>query len=316
MIKLMLAPTIQPEMQALLKGKYEIYDMTGYARPADIPNMNPAEIRAVVTKGESIFTAEMIADLPNLEIISNYGVGYDGTDAIAAKKQGAIVTHTPDVLTDETANTSLLLTLAVTRKLLVLDKMIRAGGWPSEPKELLANSIVEKVCGIVGLGRIGRGVARRLEACGAKIAYSDPVKQDDVPYDYYPDAKSLAKASDVLVVACMGGAATRRMINAEVLDALGPEGFLVNAARGTIVDEPALIQALEEKRIAGAGLDVFENEPHVPEAFWGMDNVVLMPHRGSATHETRGRMAGLCAANLESYFAGKGPITPVPEMKG
>lgn len=314
MIKLMLAPAIQPEMRALLEGKFEIFDMTGHARPADVPGMDPAAIKAVVTKGESIFTAEMIADLPNLEIISNYGVGYDGTDAVAAKAQGAIVTHTPDVLTDETANTSLLLTLAVTRKLLVLDKLIRTGGWPTEPQELLANSIVDKVCGIVGLGRIGRGVAKRLEACGAKIAYSDPAKQD-VPYDYYPDAVSLAKASDVLVVACMGGEPTRRMINAEVLDALGPEGFLVNAARGTIVDEPALIQALQDKRIAGAGLDVFENEPHVPEAFWNMDNVVLMPHRGSATFETRGRMAGLCLANLESFFAGKGPLTPVPEMR-
>ncbi len=314
MIKLMLAPGIQPEMQAVLQGKYEIFDMTGYDRPSQVPGMDPAEIRAVVTKGESIFTAEMIADLPNLEIISNYGVGYDGTDAVAAKKQGVTVTHTPEVLTDETANTSLLLTLAVTRKLLTLDKLIRAGGWPTEPQELLANSIVGETVGIVGLGRIGKGVARRMEACGAEVAYTDPYKQD-VPYTYYPDVLSLAKASRVLVLACMGGAPTRRMINAEVLDALGPDSFLVNAARGSIVDEPALLKALQEGRIAGAGLDVFENEPHVPDAFWNLENVVMMPHRGSATHETRGRMANLCAANLEAHFAGKPVLTPVAEMR-
>lgn len=314
MIKLMLAPEIQPEMQALLQGKFEVFDMTGYDLPSRVPGMNPAEIRAVVTKGESTFTAEMIADLPNLEIISNYGVGYDGTDARAAKKQGVIMTHTPDVLTDETANTSLLLTLALTRKLLTLDKLVRSGGWPTEPRELLANSVVGQTVGILGLGRIGKSIAKRLEACGAEIAYSEPVEQD-VSYAYYPDAVSLAKASRVLVVACMGGAPTHRLVNTQVLDALGPDGFLVNAARGSIVDEPALIKALQDGRIAGAGLDVFENEPHVPEALWDMENVVLMPHRGSATHETRGRMANLCFANLEAYFAGKPPLTPVQEMR-
>jgi len=315
MIKLLLAPNIQPEMQAVLKGKFEISDMTGHERPAAVPGMDAKAVRAVVTKGESVFTAEMIADLPNLEIIANFGVGYDGIDAKAAKRRGVFVTHTPDVLTDETANTSLMLTLAVTRKLIVLDRLVRTGGWPSEPRELLANSVVGQVCGILGLGRIGKGIARRLEACGAKIAYSDPVKQD-VPYAYYPDAVALAKASDVLVVASVGGAPTRRLVNAEVLDALGPEGFLINAARGSIVDETALVKALQEKRIAGAGLDVFENEPHVPEALWTMDNVVLMPHRGSATHETRHRMAMLTLANLEAHFAGRPLPTPVPEMKG
>lgn len=315
MIKLMLAPGIQPEMQAVLKGKFEIYDMTGHDMPSQVPDMDVNEIRAVVTKGESTFTAEMMAELPNLEIIGNFGVGYDGTDAVAAKARGVMVSHTPDVLTDETANTSLMLTLAVTRKLLVLDRLVRTGGWPTEPQELLANSVVGQVCGILGLGRIGRGIARRLEACGAEIAYSDPVKQD-VPYAYYPDAVSLARASRVLIVASIGGAPTYRMVNAEVLDALGPEGFLVNAARGTIVDEQALIAALEEGRIAGAGLDVFENEPHAPEAFWKMDNVVMMPHRGSATHETRHRMAMLCLENLEAHFAGQPLPTPVPEMKG
>lgn len=315
MIKLMLAPNIQPEMQAVLEGKFEIYDMTGYERPSQVPGMNVDEIRAVVTKGESIFTAEMMGDLPNLEIIGNFGVGYDGTDAKAAKARGVLVSHTPDVLTDETANTSLMLTLAVTRKLLVLDRLIRTGGWPTEPRELLANSVVGEVCGIIGLGRIGKGIARRLEACGAEIAYTDPIKQD-VPYAYYPDAVSLARASRVLVVASIGGGPTLRLVNAEVLDALGPDGFLVNAARGTIVDEPALIKALQDGRIAGAGLDVFENEPDVPEAFWTMDNVVMMPHRGSATHETRHRMAMLCLANLEAHFAGEPLPTPVPEMKG
>jgi len=315
MIKLLLAPDIQPEMRALLQGKYELFDLEGYDRPSQVPGLPAPEIRGVVTRGESIFTDEMMADLPNLEMISNFGVGYDKVDAVAAKTRGVMMTHTPDVLTDETANTSLLLTLAITRQLRVQDMVVRSGKWPENPAGTLATSIVGETVGIVGLGRIGKALAKRMEACGAEVAYTDPFEQD-VPYTYYPDVVSLAKASRVLALACMGGEKTRHLVNAEVLDALGPDGFLVNGARGSVVDEPALIEALREKRIAGAGLDVFENEPHVPEAFWSLDNVVMMPHRGSATVETRRRMGQLCFDNLEAFFSGKPVLTPVPEMKG
>lgn len=315
MNRLLLAPVIQPEMRAVLDGRFEMFDMTGFDSPADVPGLDPATIQAVVTKGESIFREKHIAALPNLKIIANFGVGYDGLDVQAAKARGVMVTHTPNVLTDETATTALLLALAVTRKLVVLDRLVRTGGWPTEPKEELATSIIGKTAGIIGLGRIGKAIARRLEACGAVVAYTDAVKQD-VSYPFYADPVALAKASDLLVVACQGGAATRRLVNAEVLAALGPDGFLVNAARGTIVDEPALVEALKKGTIAGAGLDVFENEPNVPEALWSMDNVVLMPHRGSGTHETRRKMAELCRSNLDAFFAGKPVPTPVPEMKG
>ncbi|MBE0529369.1 MAG: 2-hydroxyacid dehydrogenase [Rhodospirillales bacterium] len=315
MHRILLAPGIQPEMRAVLDGRFEMFDMTGFDSPADVPGLDPETITAVVTKGESVFREKHIAALPNLKIIANFGVGYDGIEVQAAKARGVMVTHTPNVLTDETATTALLLALAVTRKLVVLDRLVRTGGWPTEPRELLANSIIGKTAGIIGLGRIGKAIARRLEACGAVVAYTDPAKQD-VPYAFHPDPVSLAAASDLLVVACQGGATTRHLVNAKVLDALGPEGFLVNAARGTIVDEKALIAALKEGRIAGAGLDVFENEPHVPADLWAMDNVVLMPHRGSGTHETRRRMAELCRSNLDAFFAGQPLPTPVPEMRG
>lgn len=308
----LLTKEIQPQMKAVLEGKFELYDMTGYEKAADVPGLDPASVRACVTKGETIFGEGLLAQLPALEIIANYGVGYDGIDVAAAIRHGVTVTNTPDVLTDDTANMSLMLTLAVTRRLIELHDHVRAGEWETAQDEIMATSIVGKVCGVVGLGRIGGGVAARLAACGAKVGYSDPVKQD-VPYDYYPDAVTLAAASDVLVVACFGGAATRHLVNAEVLDALGPNGFLVNAARGSIVDEAALISALKDGRVAGAGLDVFEDEPRVPAELRAMKNVVLTPHQGSGTHETRHRMAMVCLSNLEAFFAGKPLVTPVPE---
>jgi lactate dehydrogenase-like 2-hydroxyacid dehydrogenase len=313
MVTIMLIPDMQEEVKVALKGKFEVFDMTGYDRPADIPGLDPAKVRGTVTRGESHFGDELMAQLPNLEISANFGVGYDGIDVQAAKRRGIIVTNTPDVLTDETANTSLMLTLAVTRQLPVLHDLVRSGGWPKVEKERLTHSIVERKVGVLGLGRIGRGIAARLTACGAVVSYSDPVKQD-VPYDYYPDPVSLAKACDVFVVACLGGAATYRIVNAEVFDAIGPDGFFVNAARGSIVDEAALVAALKAGKIAGAGLDVFENEPHVPEDLWTMENVVMTPHCGSGTFETRGRMADLAVANLEAHFAGKPPLTLVPEL--
>ncbi|MBC8158222.1 MAG: 2-hydroxyacid dehydrogenase [Rhodospirillales bacterium] len=308
----LLTKEIQPQMKAILEGKYELYDMTGYEKVADIPGLDPATVRACVTKGETIFGADLMSQLPALEVISNYGVGYDGIDVAEAIRRGVTVTNTPNVLTDDTANMSLLLTLAVTRRLVELHEHVRDGEWETAEGEILATSIVGKVCGVVGLGRIGGAVAERLAACGAKVAYSDPIKQD-VPYDYYADAASLAAASDVLVVSCFGGAGTFHLVNAEVLDALGPQGFLVNAARGSIVDEAALVSALKDGKIAGAGLDVFEDEPRVPAELRSMPNVVLTPHQGSGTHETRRRMAEVCHSNIEAFFAGKPVVTPVPE---
>lgn len=310
----LLAPGIHPEMRAVLEGKYEVFDMTGYEHPEDVPNLDPGRVRALVSKGESLLGAQLMDALPNLEIIGNFGVGYDGIDVAAAIERGVMVTHTPGVLTDETANMALILALAVTRRIPQMDAFVRAGRWSSEPVAL-ASSIVEKTAGIIGLGKIGSGIARRVEACGARVAYHDRNKLD-VPYDFYPSPVELAEASDILFVSTYGGASTHHLVNAEVLNALGPKGYFVNAARGSIVDETALIAALQGGKIAGAGLDVFENEPHVPEELRAMPNVVLSPHMGSGTHETRRRMAELNAANLDCHFAGEPVMTPVPEIAG
>jgi len=312
--KILFAPNMQPGVKATVMPKYDTCDMTGYDSPADVPDVDAADIRGVVTRGESIFTAGMMDALPNLEIISNFGVGYDGIDALAAKARGVMLTHTPDILTDETATTALVLALDVTRRISESDRYVRAGKWP-EGEMPLATSVIDKIAGIIGLGRIGRALARRVEACGMRIAYNDVEKAADVDYAYYADPVSLAEAADVLFVCCMANESTRNLVDAKVLAALGSEGFLVNAARGAIVDEPALVEALEKGTIAGAGIDVFANEPHVPEAMKSMDNVVILPHVGSSTVETRQRMADLVLANLDRHFAGEPVLTPVPQMK-
>ena len=313
--KILFAPNMQPEVQATIRPHYTVYDLTGHDHPARVPEMTPADILGVVTRGESIFGAELMDALPNLEIISNFGVGYDGIDALAAKARGVILTHTPDILTDETANTALVLALDVTRRISESDRFVRAGRW-SQGAMPLATSLIDKTAGILGLGRIGRALARRLEACGMRITYSDLKQADGVDYPYYPDPISLAAASDVLFVCCYASQATRNLVDAKVLAALGPKGYLVNAARGSIVDEAALVEALEKGVIAGAGIDVFAGEPHVPPPLLAMDNVVLLPHVGSSTVETRQRMADLTLANLDRHFAGEPVLTPVPEMAG
>jgi hydroxypyruvate reductase len=309
----LLAPNIQPEMQAALAGRYRVFDLTGHAKPKDVPGLDPANVRAVVTKGESVFGANLIDALPKLEIIANFGVGYDGIDVRTALKRGVVVTHTPDVNTDEAANTALALALAITRRICELDRFVRSGEWVKGDFPLTA-SLVGKTCGILGLGKIGSGIARRVEACGGRVAYHSRTRKE-VAYEYFPDALSLATASSLLFVSCPGGEATRGLVDAKVLAALGSEGFLINAARGPIVDEAALIGALGAGTIAGAGLDVFENEPNVPEALRRMPNVVLTPHVGSATRETRQRMADTVLANLEKHFVGEPVVTPVPEMR-
>ena len=313
--KILLAPNMQPEVQATVRPHYTLFDLTGYATPAEVPGLDPTEIRGVVTRGESLFGADLMDALPNLEIISNFGVGYDGIDALAAKARGVMLTHTPDILTDETANTALVLALDVTRRISESDRFVRAGKWPTGEMPL-ATSIIGKTAGILGFGRIGQALARRLEASGMGIAYSDLNPAEGVAHPYYPDPVGLAAACDLLFVCCIGGAPTRNLVNAEVLAALGPSGYLINAARGSIVHEAALVEALEKGTIAGAGIDVFADEPNVPPALMAMDNVVLLPHVGSSTVETRQRMADLTLANLDRHFAGEPVLTPVPQMKG
>jgi lactate dehydrogenase-like 2-hydroxyacid dehydrogenase len=267
-----------------------------------------ALVRGMAVDGAA--DAALIAAYPKLEIISANSVGVDGIDLEAAKARGVTVTNTPGVLTDCVADLALALVLAVTRRVVEGDSFVRAGRWV-ESGFPLAWGLQDKVLGIVGLGRIGRAVARRAQAFGMSIAYHGRQAQDDVDFPYHGEAAALAAASDVMVVACPGGQETRHMIDRPVLEALGPEGVLVNVARGSVVDTEALIAALQQGTIRGAGLDVFEDEPRVPEALFALDNVILQPHRGSATVETRKAMGDLLVDNLERHFAGQPVLTPV-----
>ncbi|MBD2748424.1 2-hydroxyacid dehydrogenase [Microvirga sp. BT688] len=256
--------------------------------------------------------ASLLDRLPNVEIISSFGVGYDNVDAVEAGKRGIVVTNTPGVLDDEVADLTLGLLLATLRKIPQADRYLREGQWlkASFP---LSTTLRDRKVGIVGLGRIGKAIARRLAGFDVSIAYHGRTQQDDVAYAYHPTVVGLAEACDVLIVITPGGAATRHLINADVLKALGPNGVLINVARGTVVDEQALIEALRSGTILSAGLDVYEDEPRVPQELIDMEHVVLLPHIASASVHTRNAMGKLVADNIVSWVEGKGPLTPVPE---
>ncbi len=268
------------------------------------------KVRALVAKGETVINDALMARLPNLEIIALCSVGYDGIDVAAARRRGIPVTNTPGVLTDDVADLAIALMLGVARRVVAADQHVRSGAW-SRGAFPLNRKVSGSRLGIVGLGRIGQAIAKRAEAFGMSIAYTARGRKADLPYTFYPNAQALAKDVDFLIVSTPGGAETRGMINAAVLDALGPDGYLINVARGSVVDEPALVAALQEKRIAGAGLDVFVDEPNVPAALLAMDNVVLAPHMGSGTVQTRTAMGDLACANLLAHFSGKALLTPV-----
>jgi lactate dehydrogenase-like 2-hydroxyacid dehydrogenase len=278
--------------------------------PGNFRNAAP-RIRAIAATGESRISAELLGQLPALEIISVMGVGYDGVDMAAARARGVAVTHTPGVLNDDVADLALALMLAWARQVPQADRFVRAGQWPAGPMPL-GRRVSGARLGIVGMGRIGQAIAQRASAFGMRIAYTARSAKADLPHPYLPTAAALAEQSDFLVVITPGGAGTRKLIDAEVLAALGPQGCLVNVARGSVIDEAALIAALAAGTIAGAALDVFENEPNVPLALREMDNVVLTPHIGSATRETRRAMAELALANLQAHFAGNALPSPVP----
>jgi lactate dehydrogenase-like 2-hydroxyacid dehydrogenase len=272
-------------------------------------------IRAVCGSGESKVPADLIAQLPALEIISIMGVGYDGVDVAAAKARGVLVTHTPDVLNDDVADLALALALNIARRIPQADRYVREGRWAQQGPMPLATKMSGARMGIVGMGRIGQAIAERARAFGMSVAYTARSAKANLPYTFHDQVTALAAQSDFLVVITPGGAGTRKLIDAKVLAALGTKGYLINVARGSVVDESALIAALQAGTIAGAALDVFENEPHVPEALRALDNVVLVPHIGSATVATRQAMANLAFENLRAFFAGERPPTPVPECR-
>jgi lactate dehydrogenase-like 2-hydroxyacid dehydrogenase len=255
----------------------------------------------------------LLARLPKLELISSFGVGYDHIDATAAAKRGIVVTHTPDVLTEEVADTAIGLLLCTVRELPQAERHVRAGKWAMGNYPLSRATLRNRTVGMVGMGRIGMAIARRLEAFGVPIVYHTRQRRPELSYRHYPQLVDMAREVDTLMVIVPGGLATKNLIDANVLDALGPDGIVVNVARGSVVDEAALIAALRERRILSAGLDVFVNEPQVPEELLAMENVVLLPHLGSASVFTRAKMDQLMVDNIRAWAAGKPPLTPVPE---
>ncbi|MFL5131820.1 MAG: 2-hydroxyacid dehydrogenase [Microvirga sp.] len=309
---LMTAPMMPIVIETLDKAVtlHRLWEQTD--KEAFLKEVGP-RIRGVATS--TLFgrvDASLLDRLPNVEIVSSFGVGYDNVDAAEAAKRNIVVTNTPGVLDDEVADLTLGLLLATLRKIPQADRYLRDGKWLKASFPLSA-TLRERKVGIVGLGRIGKAIARRLSGFDVSIAYHGRTQQDDVAYSYYPTVTGLAEACDVLIVITPGGASTRHLIDADVLKALGPNGVLINVARGTVVDEQALIHALKSGTILSAGLDVYEDEPRVPQELIDLEHVVLLPHIASASVHTRNAMGKLVADNLISWFDGKGPLTPVAE---
>lgn len=268
-------------------------------------------ITAIATTGFDGASKKLIDSLPELQIISCFGVGVDAIDCARAAERGIPVTNSPDVLTHCVADFGMALTLAVARHIVAGDRYVQSGKWQSDGNYPLTTSLYGKPVGVVGMGRIGQAFAQRAAAHGMQVAYHGPREKPELDYGYYNNVKDLAAAVDFLVLTCPGGEATRHMIDGPVLRALGSNGYLINVARGSVVDETALIDAVEKEIIAGAGLDVFAAEPAVPEALCGRDNVVLQPHMASGSVETRDAMGFLVVENLQRHFRGEPLLTPV-----
>jgi len=307
--ELVMVGPMMPHVMEALDGDFTVHRLWEAADREALLKQVGAKVRAVATSGHLGASPALMDALPKLEIIGCYGVGVDAIDLKHAAGRGIIVTNTPDVLNDDVANMAIALLLATSREIVNGDRYVRAGKWLKGAMHL-TRAVRGRTLGILGLGRIGKDIARKAEVFGMEIAYHGRGKQD-VPYRFYPDLVAMARDSDYLVAICPGGPATDKIVNRAVLDALGPQGVFINVARGSVVDEPALVAALQEGRLGGAGLDVFAQEPKVPEALLTMENVVLQPHAASATHETRRAMGDLVVENLRAHFAGKPVLTPV-----
>ena len=307
---LLIGPYRDSDMEALAK----VYTLHRYWKATDKPAFLQAlapSVRAIGTRGDLRVPADIIAALPKLEIIACFGVGVDGIDLAAARARGIKVTNTPDVLTDDVADLAMALILAVARKLPEAQSHLISNAWKQGDFPLTTRASGKRI-GIIGMGRIGQAIAERARAFKMDIAYFNRSPKAGLPYQATASIEELAGQSDFLVAALTGGKQTEGIVSASVLKALGPSGYFINVARGTVVDEAALITALQEKTIAGAALDVFRNEPNIDPAFLTLGNVVLVPHVGSATIETRAAMGKLVYDNLAAHFAGQPLLTPVP----
>lgn len=294
---------ITDEMRERLEAAFTIRQLDDY---------DPDQIDYVITNGADGIKPEILAALSKVKVISGYGVGYDAVDADEAARRGIIVTHTPDVLNKEVATTAVLLMLACYRELLRDDAWVRSGMWEASGGAPLTRSAEDQTVGILGLGRIGQAIADKLVPWNPRILYHGRSRKD-VPYTYYDDLKEMAQDCDTLICITPGGPSTRHIVNADVLAALGPQGTLINVSRGSVVDEAALITALQTGKLGWAGLDVFENEPNVPQALRDLPNVALLPHVGSATVETRAAMGRLTVDNLLQHLRDGTVISAVPE---
>ena len=304
MIDVLQLVPLRPEVQKELEARYRIHSKADFDKVAGL-------VRGCVTNGHSGPPPEMIDHMPKLEIIASASVGYDGIPVEYARSKGIPVTNTPDVLNDDVADLAIALMIMTARRLVASDTYVRTGKWPKGGEYPLAQKASRKRVGILGMGRIGKEIGKRAEAMNNKVAYHSRRPVADVPYKHYPDLVELAKNSDFLLVIIPSTPQTLKIVNQAVIEALGPTGILVNVARGAVVDEDALVEALTTGKLGGAGLDVFANEPQVPKELFGMDNVVLQPHVGSATHETRRAMSQLVLDNLDAQFAGKPLLTEI-----
>ena len=306
---LVLVPIYAPTL-AELEREFSVHKLWAARDPDALVRKLSGNVRAVVTSGSSGIAAELIEALPKLEIIGCFGTPRGTVDLALARQRGVVVTNTPDSITEDVADLAMGLIVAVMRRIAEADRYVRAGRWLSG---LLSpgSGLGGKTCGIIGLGAIGSGIAKRAEAFRMTVRYHGPRRKEGVGYAFEPDLESLARESDCLVVACPSTPQTRGLVNARILDALGADGYLVNIARGPIVDEQALIAALRDRRLAGAGLDVFWDEPRVPAELVAMEQVVLAPHIGSTTREVREERGRKLLANLRAYFAGKPVPTPL-----
>jgi lactate dehydrogenase-like 2-hydroxyacid dehydrogenase len=313
-IDLLIYGPIRPILESGFPDQYVVHRAESHEHLDRLSGDVKQKLRGMAVTYHTMHTGKDVqAQFPKLEMIASFGVGYDHIDSAYAREHNIVVTNTPDVLTEEVADVAMGLLIATLREFVKADKYLRSGLWQTHNYPLSVGSLRDRKVGFIGMGRIGQAIARRLEASRVPVVYHSRKPAAGVSYQHYPDLIEMAKAVDTLVVIVPGGASTSKIVNADVLKALGPRGVLINVARGSVVDEPALVAALKSGTILAAGLDVFASEPSVPDELKAMQNVVLLPHIGSASVVTRNAMDQLVVDNLKNWFAGKAPLTPVAE---
>lgn len=311
-VEVLLTEPYLPRIGDALTSPFRVHSLEPAADLGAVPAAVAGTVRGIACGTETLVNGQTLDLFPNLEIVANFGVGYDNIDASEAGRRGIVVTNTPDVLTEEVADTAIGLTIMTVRELSAAERWLRAGNWQAG-YPLTRGTLRDKTMGIFGLGRIGKAIAKRAEAKGLDILYHNRNIDPEVSYTYCSSPLELAERSDILMCVAPGGPSTQGVVDRAVLQALGPEGVLINIGRGSVVDQSALIDALRDGTIRSAGLDVFWDEPHVPEELIAMDHVVLLPHVGSASVHTRDAMGQLQADNLIHWFSKGAPLTPVRE---